>query len=414
MTNKNKTIVMKFGGSSVATIEKIENVCNKIIKAKKKIGNVVVTVSAMGKTTDQLIELSRGITSNGSRREMDVLLSTGEQVSIAMVAMALQEKGYKSISLTGIQAGILTDSVHAEAKIIKINASKILKELKEDNIVIVAGFQGMDKEGNITTLGRGGSDTTAVAVAAALNADYCEIFTDVEGVYTTDPNIDDSAKKIEALSYDEMLELASSGAKVLHLRAVEFAKKYDVVINLRSSFNDNEGTWIMKDLSDKDKMEKPVVTGVTHDNNQVKVSVFGLKDIPGIASKLFGFLAKQDINVDLIVQNVSEENIATISFTIKNEDLAITRKTMENLKGHIEYTRFDIDEDVAKVSIIGSGMQSHPGVASKMFELLAEADINIEMISTSPIRISCIIRKSKIKNAVKILHKGFITETDNI
>jgi len=411
---KNKTIVMKFGGSSVANTEKIDNVCNKIIYAKKNVGNVVVTVSAMGKTTDQLIELARSVTSSGSRREMDVLLSTGEQVSIAMLAMALHERGYESISFTGIQAGILTDSVHSEAKIIKINASRIVKELKDDKIVIVAGFQGIDKEGNITTLGRGGSDTTAVAVAAALHADYCEIYTDVDGVYTTDPNIDANAKKIERLSYDEMLELASSGAKVLHLRAVEFAKKYDVVINLRSSFNENEGTWIMDDINDKEKMEKPVVTGVTHDNNQIKVTVFGLKDIPGIASKLFGLLAGQDINVDLIVQNVSEENIATISFTIKGEDLDITEKTLERLKENIDYSKIDIDEEVAKVSIIGSGMQSHPGVASKMFKILADTGINIEMISTSPIRISCIIRKSKIKNAVKVLHKGFVTETDNI
>jgi aspartate kinase len=414
MVSNNKTIVMKFGGSSVANAEKIDNVCKRIISAKKKIGNVVVTVSAMGKTTDQLIELAKSVTSGGSRREMDVLLSTGEQVSIAMLAMALQEKGYESISFTGIQAGIVTDSVHSEAKIIKINASRIIKELKDDKIVIVAGFQGTDKDGNITTLGRGGSDTTAVAVAAALHADYCEIYTDVDGVYTTDPNMDSDAEKIERLSYDEMLELASSGAKVLHLRAVEFAKKYNVVINLRSSFNENEGTWIMDDLNDKDRMEKPLVTGVTHDNNQVKVTVFGLKDIPGIASKLFGLLAKEDINVDLIVQNVSEENIATISFTIKGEDLELTEKTLEGLKENIDYSKIDIDEDVAKVSIIGSGMQSHPGVASKMFEILAGAGINIEMISTSPIRISCIIRKAKIKNAVKFLHKGFITDTDNI
>ncbi len=407
MIGKNEIIVMKFGGTSVGDADRINRVATKVIKAKNSGNKIVVVVSAMGDTTDDLIELAAKISSNPGRREMDMLLSTGEQVSTALLAMAISEKGHSSISLTGSQAGIFTDEIYSNAKILNINNSRILKELKNGKIVIVAGFQGINNIGDITTLGRGGSDTTAVALAAALDANYCEIYTDVDGVYTTDPNIVDNAKKIEKLSYEEMLELASSGAKVLHLRAVEFANKHSVVLHVRSSFNDNEGTWVMDESKIIEKMERPVITGVTYDTNQVKITVFGLKDIPGIAAKLFGAFAAENINVDLIVQNISEKGVSTISFTIKNEDIPVAKTVLDGLKEKIEFSSVDVNSDVAKVSIVGAGMQTHAGVASKMFEVLSGENINIEMISTSPIRISCVIRKDKVKAAVKALHAGF-------
>jgi len=404
MGDKRDIIVMKFGGTSVADAQKIKNVAQKVIKAKQRGQNVIVTVSAMGSTTDNLIDLARQITSDPSKREMDMLLSTGEQVSIALLSMAIHQQGHPCVSLTGNQAGIITDNIYSNAKILNINCNRMLREIREGNIVIVAGFQGISSDNNITTLGRGGSDTTAVALTAALKAKYCEIYTDVDGVYTTDPNVVPQARKIVSLSYDEMLELASSGAKVLHLRAVEFAKKNDVVLHVRSSFNDIEGTWVM-DLKDE-KMERPVITGVSYDNNQVKITVFGLEDRPGIAARLFGQLAEENVNVDLIVQNVSERNIATISFTVKEEDISAARKVISKM----DYENISIDPDVGKVSIVGAGMQTHPGIAARMFDYLGREGINIEMISTSPIRISCIIRKEKVKKAVKALHKGFELE----
>jgi len=401
------TIVMKFGGTSVGSIDKINKVADKVIKCKSTGANVIVALSAMGSTTDDLIELAGKISKNPVKREMDMLLSTGEQVSIALLAIAIQEKGYESISLTGSQAGILTDKMYSNAKILSINNERIIKELRKGRIVIIAGFQGITLDGDISTLGRGGSDTTAVAIATTIGAKYCEIYTDVDGVFTTDPNIVSESRKIKTLSYDEMLEMASSGAKVLHLRAVEFAKKHGVVLHVRSSFNNSEGTWIMDYNGSEEKMERPIITGVTYDNNQVKVSVFGLIDKPGVASKLFGGLASENINVDLIVQNVSEKNIATISFTIEEDDVDKARKVLGYLKNKLEFENIKIDSDIAKVTIIGEGMKTHPGVAAKMFDLLGDKDINIEMISTSPIGISCVVRKGKIRKAVKILHKGF-------
>jgi len=404
--DKIEIVVMKFGGTSVDDADKMRKVADRIIAVKNSGKHVVVAVSARGDTTDRLIGLAYDITDNPSRREMDVLLSTGEQISIAMLAMAINEKGYPCVSLTGIQAGVHTDDVYSEAKILNVNADRIFKEIKKDNIVVVAGFQGSNNEGDITTLGRGGSDTTAVALAAVLKADYCEIFTDVDGVYSTDPNLVDEAVKKHSLSYDEMLELASSGARILHLRAVEFAKKHDVVLHVRSSFNNNEGTWVMDmDKMDK-KMEKPLITGVTYDTNQIKISIFELEDKPGEAARLFGKFAEHNINIDLIVQNVSEKGLAAISLTIKNEDLFIAKKVLDEL----EQKHIEIDDDIAKISIIGAGMQSHPGVAARMFKILADDRINIEMISTSPIRISCVIRKSKAREAVKSLHNGFDIE----
>ena len=357
----------------------------------------------MGDTTDRLIELADGVCSEPSRREMDMLLSTGEQVSTALLAMAVKEKGHKSISLTGEQAGIMTDDAYSNSKILQIKNDRLLKELNFGKIVVVAGFQGKNAHNDITTLGRGGSDTSAVALAAALKAKYCEIYTDVDGIYSTDPNLLTDAVKLKSLSYDEMLELASSGAKVLHLRAVEFAKKHDVILHVRSSFNDKEGTWVMDDFNNDEKMERPVITGVTYDLNQVKVSIFELEDRPGVAAELFGRFAEAEINIDLIVQNVSEKELAAISITIKKEDLNRCREVLKKLgQKHVE-----IDIEIAKVSIVGAGMQTHPGVAARMFEILAEREINIEMISTSPIRISCVVRTQKAKEAVKALHRGF-------
>jgi aspartate kinase len=400
---KKDIIVLKFGGTSVGDIDKIKRVAERAIKSKNKGKGVVVVVSAMGNTTDSLIELAGAITQKPSRREMDMLVSTGEQISSALLAMTVQEKGCECVSLTGGQAGILTDRFYSNAKILNIKVDRIIKELKNDKIVVVAGFQGININGDITTLGRGGSDTTAVALASALKAKYCEIYTDVDGVYSTDPNMVKEARKIESLSYDEMLELASYGAKVIHLRAVEFAKKHNVILHIRSSFNDIEGTWVMNDFEKDIRMERPMITGVTYDVGEVKVSVFGLEDRPGIAADLFGRLAEKNINVDLIVQNVSEKNLAAISFTVKSEDIELAEKTINK----IENINIEMDTDIAKVSIVGAGMQSHPGVAAKMFSLLAEKDINIEMISTSPIRISCVVKKSRVKEAIKALHSGF-------
>ncbi len=403
MKEKKQIIVMKFGGTSIADAPRIKKVAARAIDAKLAGKNVVVVVSAMGDATDRLIDLAKSVCSEPPRREMDMLLSTGEQVSIALLAMAIKENGHECISLTGEQAGFITDDSYSNAKILHIKSDRLLKELKSGKIVVVAGFQGKNIHNDITTLGRGGSDTTAVGLASALKAKYCEIYTDVDGVYSTDPNLVSEAVKLKSLSYDEMMELASSGAKVLHLRAVEFAKKHNVILHVRSSFNDKEGTWVMDDFNKDDKMERPVITAVTYDLNQVKISVFELEDRPGVAADLFGSFAARNINIDLIVQNVSEKNLAAISFTIKNEDLPQGKKVLEELgQKHAE-----IDTAIAKVSIIGAGMQTHPGVAARMFGVLADRKINIEMISTSSIRISCVVRKSKAKEAVKALHSGF-------
>lgn len=403
MKDKKEIVVMKFGGTSVGDADKMRRVADRIIASKEGGKHVVVTVSAMGDTTDRLIDLAAEVSDDPSRREMDMLLSTGEQVSVAILSMAIHQKGLRCISLTGIQAGIFTDDTYSNAKILNIKADRVFKELKKENIVIIAGFQGSNSEGDITTLGRGGSDTTAVAIASALKADYCEIYTDVDGVFSTDPKLVKEAIKMHSLSYDEMLELASSGAKVLHLRAVEFAKKHDVVLHVRSSFNKNEGTWVMDETKLDKRLEKPLITGVTYDTNQVKISIFELEDKPGVAASLFRKFAENDINIDLIVQNVSEKNQASISVTIKNEDLSIAKKVLDGL----EQKHVEIDPDISKISIVGAGMQTHTGVAARMFELLAGKQINIEMISTSPIRISCVIRKANAREAVKVLHQGF-------
>lgn len=397
-------IVQKYGGTSVGTTDLIRRVAERVIAKKKEGHQLVVVVSAMGGETDRLIGLANKVTPTPSDREMDMLLSSGEQVSMALVSLAINSMGYESVSFTGLQSGIMTDSVHTKAKITEIKADRVREELKKDKIVVVAGFQGVTPDQEVTTLGRGGSDTTAVALAAALKADECEIYTDVDGVYTADPRIVPNARKLPVISCDEMLELASSGAKVLQSRSVEFAKKYGVVIHVRSSFNENPGTMVKEE---EQSMEQVLVRGIAHDAKEAKVTVRGVPDRPGIAAAMFGKLADANINVDIIVQNVSEDGVTDISFTVPKTDLRRALEYMEMVKNEIKAKEIISDQNIAKVSIIGVGMRSHSGVAAKMFKTLADAGINIQMISTSEIRISCVVEQSKMEEAVRILHEAF-------
>ncbi|MBM3249538.1 MAG: aspartate kinase [Candidatus Omnitrophica bacterium] len=399
-----KLIIQKYGGSSVANVERIQNVAKRVAGYKKNSHNLVVVVSALGDTTDELIELASKINTEPSEREMDMLLSTGEQISVALLAMALHKLGIEAISFTGAQVGIVTDSSHTRARIIKINADRIRDELKKGRVVIVAGFQGVTLTQDITTLGRGGSDLTAVALAKELKADECEIYTDVEGIYTTDPRIEPKAKKIDAITYDEMLEMASLGAQVMQARSIEVAKKFDVPIHVRSSFSPNCGTMIIKEVK---RMEDVVVSGVTLNKNEAKITICNVPDRPGIAAKLFKGLSSSGINVDMIVQNVSHLRSTDISFTVSKAEfpkaLRITRKAAKAIGAG------DVldDQDIARVSVVGVGMKTHSGVAAKMFDALAKDKINIEMISTSDISISCIIQKKFAEAAVKTLHSKF-------
>jgi aspartate kinase len=399
-----KLIVQKYGGSSVANPERIKNVAKQVAGYKKKGYNIVVVVSALGDTTDELITLASQISDEPPEREMDMLISTGEQISVALLAMAIHELGFEAISLTGSQVGIITDTAHTKARIVKIEADKIYQELKKGKIVIVAGFQGMTPQQDITTFGRGGSDLTAVALAKTLNADGCEIYTDVEGVYTTDPSLEPSARKLNEITYDEMLEMASLGAQVMQARSIEVAKKFNVPIHVRSSFSDKPGTMIMREVKN---MEDVVVSGVTLNKNESKITVCNVPDRPGIAAKIFNQLAEGGINVDMIVQNVSHTRQTDISFTVTKTDAAkaikLTKKAASDL-GELEVLQ---DDDIARVSIVGVGMKTHSGVAAKMFEALAKEKMNIEMISTSEISISCIIKKRFGEAAVKALHKQF-------
>lgn len=397
-------IVQKYGGSSVADTEKIKNVAKRAIETHKAGNDVVVVVSAMGKTTNQLIELANQITPAPDEREMDMLLATGEQVSIALLAMAIQSMGYNAISFTGQQVGIITDAIHTKARIQRIETDKITKALKEGAIIIVAGFQGVTEEEDITTLGRGGSDTTAVALAAALKADTCDIYTDVDGVYTADPNIVPEARKLSKISYDEMLEMASLGAKVLMTRSVEFAKKYKVPVQVLSSFKYEPGTLVCEE---DESMEQVVVTGVTYNKDEAKIVVMGVPDKPGIAAKIFGTIADQNIVVDMIVQNVSQDGYTDISFTIPRTDRAKAFNIVSEVAKQISAKGTKYDDKIAKVSIIGMGMRSHSGVASKMFAVLAKEGINIMMISTSEIKVSCVIEDKYYELAVRALHEAF-------
>lgn len=397
-------VVQKYGGTSVANPERIRKVARRVVDMHRQGHQMIVVVSAMGDTTDELIELVKEITDDPPEREMDMLLSTGEQVSIALLAMAIKAIGEDVISLTGPQVGIKTDNIHSKARIIDVDTTRLKKELNDGKIVVVAGFQGVNQANDITTLGRGGSDTTAVALAAAMKADICEIYTDVDGVYTTDPRVVPEARKLDTITYDEMLELAHLGAVVLHPRAVECAKLYNIPIHVRSSFNYNLGT-IVKEVSDMEK--DMVVTGVAHDLNVSKIGIFDVPDKPGIAYKIFNALAQKSINVDMIIQSAERNQVNSISFTVSQNDLKRTLEIVEQIKDDVGYKSYTYDQDVAKVSIVGAGMISNPGVAAMMFEALANENINIEMITTSDIKISCIIKKNLAEKAVKALHKKF-------
>jgi aspartate kinase len=397
-------IVQKYGGSSVADIEKIKFVAKKVVETKRKGNKVVVVVSAMGKTTDNLISLAKQISQNPPEKELDLLLSTGEIVSVALLCMAIENFGEEAEGFPGYFAGIKTDTLYTKARIQKIEPQKIIEEIEKGKIVVVAGFQGISPENSITTLGRGGSDLTAIAIAGAIKADICEIYTDVEGVFSADPHRVKNAKLIPVISYDELLEMASAGAKVMQSRAVEFAKKYKIPFIVKSTFKEGEGTMV-KEVEFK---EGAVVSSVSIDENQAKISIFKVPDRPGIAGKIFSSLGNAGINVDVIVQNVGKDNYADISFTVNINDMEKAKNIINKIKNEIGAEKVVVDPDISKVSIIGIGMMNHPGVAGRMFNCLAKEGINIEMISTSEIKISCVIRKEKGQKALESLHKEFI------
>ncbi len=404
-------VVQKFGGSSVADAEKIHRAARRAIKAKLDGHQVVMTVSAMGKTTDKLIALANEVNPNPPKREMDMLLTTGEQVSISLMAMAIEAAGHEAISFTGGQIGMLTDDSHTKARIHSIDAARIKRELDAGKIVIIAGFQGVTEQGALTTLGRGGSDTTAVALAAALKADSCEIYTDVDGVYTTDPRIVPQARKMDEITYDEMLELASLGAKVMHSRSIEFGKKYNVPIHVRSSLTDTKGTMIVAETTG---MEGIVVRGVTLKRDLARVVMIGVPNKPGIAARIFAHVAKHKIVVDDIIQNIYEHGqVANISFTTSLADAKEAVACGEELAKEIGFKQVELDENVAKVSIVGIGMKTHTGVAAKMFNALAEAKVNIQNINTSEIVISCLIDQKDGELALKTLHAAFELDKSN-
>ncbi len=398
-------IVQKYGGTSVGSIERMKAMAERVASTRKQGHDVVVIVSAMSGETDKLIGLASRISPNPEGREMDLLLSSGERISAALSAMAINEMGFKAQSLTGRQVGIITDETHTSAKIERITGERVKKALSKGIVPVIAGFQGVTETSEVTTLGRGGSDLTAVAIAAALKADLCEIYTDVDGVYTTDPNIVPEAKKLEKISYEEMLELASLGAKVLQTRSVEFAKKYDVPVVVRSSFTDNPGTLVVKEDGD---MEKVVVSGVAYDKNQAKITVVAVPDRPGVAARLFNAIAGANIVVDMIVQNISSDGKATdISFTVPKSDSKKAGEITEKIVSDLDARDIKVRDDIAKVSIIGVGMRTHSGVAAKMFGTLAAHGINIMMISTSEIKVSCIIDSKYTELAVRVLHDAF-------
>jgi len=397
-------IVQKFGGSSVANLGRIQRVAKRVVSYKKKGYDLVVVVSALGDTTDELITLANKINAEASEREMDMLLSTGEQISVALLAMAIHKLGFEAISFTGAQVGIITDTNHTRARILKINTERIKEALHKGRVVIVAGFQGVTLNQDITTLGRGGSDLTAVALAKELNARDCEIYTDVEGIFTTDPRIEPKAKKIKTITYDEMLEMASLGAQVMQARSIEVAKKFNIPIHVRSSFNHKTGTRIIKEVK---KMEEVVVTGVTLNKNTAKITICNVPDRPGVAALIFKELSGNGINVEMIVQNVSRLRQTDISFTVDSSSLARAVKLTRNIARKLKAGEVLEDNRIACISIVGVGMKSHHGVAATMFSALATKRINIEMISTSDISISCIIEKKHAEIAVKTLHEKF-------
>ena len=413
-----QTVVMKFGGTSVADAERIARAARRIAKAKEDGNRVVAVLSARGKTTDELIRMAYEVSPRPYPREMDMLLSTGERISCALASMVLNDLGFEAVSLTGSQAGIVTDTSHTKARIIDVRADRIERALDEDKIVLVAGFQGTSASvrdessgeyeihGDVTTLGRGGSDTTAVAIAAALGADVCEIYTDVAGVFSADPRIVPDARKLHYVSFEEMLEMAASGAGVLQLRSVEYARNHGVRIHCRSSFEDTPGTFV---LTEEETMERPLVTAVTHSTDEARVTLTGLPDTPGVAGRVMTALAEANINVDMIIQNEpeSEGQRADMSFTVPRTDLEIARETLERLQIELGFGGIATDPAMGKVSLVGAGMKSHPGVAAKTFTVLGDAGVNIEMISTSPIKISCVVREEDVARAVRDLHAAF-------
>jgi aspartate kinase len=396
-------IVQKYGGTSVATPERISAVADRIVATRKDGNDVVAVVSAMGKTTDELLELATAVSPAPPARELDMLLTAGERISMALTAMAIQARGVGAVSFTGSQAGILTDSEHGAAKITEITGGRVRDAIAEGKVVIVAGFQGVDpRSKEVTTLGRGGSDATAVALAASLGADVCEIYTDVDGVYTADPRLVPDARKLAEISFEEMLELSAAGAGVLMSRSVEFGRRFGIPIHVRSSFKPDEGTWVKEEA-----MEQAIISGVAHDTSEAKLTVRGVPDRPGVAARLFEPLADEGINIDMIVQNTSYDGTTDISLTVPKASLAAADAIARRVAAEVDAAGVDVDPDIAKVSLVGAGMKSHPGVAAKVFRTLADAGINIEMISTSTIRISCVVRASDVEKAVRLLHDEF-------
>jgi aspartate kinase len=411
-------IVQKYGGSSVADAEGLKRVANRIVATKRAGHQVVVVVSAMGDTTDELIDLANQVTPLPNGRELDMLLTAGERISMALLAMAIGNLGNEARSFTGSQAGVLTTSAHGRARIIDVTPSRITEALAEGAIAIVAGFQGISQDTkDVTTLGRGGSDTTAVALAAALEADVCEIYTDVDGIFSADPRVVPAAKKLKTVTYDEMLELAASGAKVLHLRCVEYARRYDMPIHVRSSFSNNEGTWVVKDHPEGGSdMEQAIIAGIAHDKSEAKITVVGVPDRTGTAARIFQSIADADINIDMIVQNVSAAatGLTDISFTLPKTEGASATTILQRIQGEIGFQSIQYDDQIGKLSLIGAGMRSHPGVTATFFACLADAGVNIEMISTSEIRISIVCRAADLEKGVRAAHTAFELDANQI
>jgi len=397
-------IVQKFGGTSVADAARMKMAAKRAVDAHSAGNRVIVVVSARGKMTDELLELAYEINDNPSTRELDSLLSTGEQMSSALMAMAIHSLGSPAVSFVGRQIGITTDSFHTKARIVNMKVDRILEELSKNKIVVVAGYQGVDENDNITTLGRGGSDTSAVALAALLKADICDIYTDVDGIFTADPRIVPKARKLDKISYDEILELASMGAQVVHVRSVELAKKYNVPIRVRSSFNNSIGTLICKEVME---MEDIVVSGATVTKNDAKITIIGVSDEPGQAAKIFHELAKENINVDMIIQNISAHGLTDVTFTVQKDDMPLALETTERIKKEIQAKEIVADDKIAKLSVVGIGMRTHSGIADKMFKTLSDEKINIQMISTSEIKISCVIEEDQAEKALNSMHDAF-------
>ncbi|MCX6452018.1 MAG: aspartate kinase [Actinobacteria bacterium] len=410
-------IVQKFGGSSVADAEGMKRVAQRIVATKRAGHDVVVVVSAMGDTTDELIELANQVSPMPSGRELDMLLTAGERISMALLAMAISNLGHEARSFTGSQAGIITDSAHGRARVIDVSPGRIQEALDQGAIAIVAGFQGVSQDTkDITTLGRGGSDTTAVALAAALDADVCEIYTDVDGVFSADPRIVPAARQLKSVTYEEMLELAASGAKVLHLRCVEYARRFDLPIHVRSSFSNKEGTWVVKDYPEGADMEQAILAGVAHDRSEAKITIVGVPDRPGVAAAIFRSLADAAINLDMIVQNVSAAATGRtdISFTLPKTEGQTGVATLKKIQGEVGFESLIYDDQIGKLSLVGAGMRSHPGISATLFGAMSDAGINIEMITTSEIRISILCRESDLDRAVQAAHTAFNLDSDQV